>query len=139
MSHDHPEMPRTGIAEIDGEHALELRVVRELQAALLAGERALAAELLERLADFTNAHFLTEQLLMRLHAYPGYEAHQQEHDRLIGELGELRTALADASPLDARGEADKLERWLLAHMATSDQALGDYLGRLPAGHPTPEA
>ena len=31
------------------------------------------------------------------------------------------------SPLDARREAEKLERWLLAHMATTDQALGDYL------------
>ena len=94
-----PEDPHpTGVAELDREHALELRVVREIQAALLEGERDQALALLERLEDFTNAHFLTEQLLMRLHAYPGYEAHQQEHDRLIGELQELSRVLASGGP-----------------------------------------
>ena len=127
MSHQPENLPTTGVAEIDGEHALELQVVRELQAALFAGDRAGARQLVERLTDFTNAHFLTEQLLMRRHAYPGYEAHQLEHDRLIDELGDLTRALDAGSPLDAREEAEKLERWLLAHMATTDQALGDFL------------
>ena len=93
MAEATPAPPPTGVGEIDREHALELRVVREIQAALLAGDRQRAKSLLERLEAFTEAHFLTEQLLMRQHAYPGYEAHQQEHDRLIGELRDLRRAL----------------------------------------------
>lgn len=129
MAETIPAPPPTGVGEIDREHALELRVVREIQAALLAGDRDRSRALLERLEAFTEAHFLTEQLLMRQHAYPGYEAHEQEHDRLIGELQELARGLASAAPLDGPREVERLERWLLAHMASADRTLGEFIAR----------
>jgi hemerythrin len=127
----HDDLQPTGITDIDREHALELRVVRETQAALLTGDRKKALLLLERLEDVTNAHFLTEQLLMRLHAYAGYAAHEQDHDRLIGELRTLSRALASDEPVDARLAVQQLERWLLTHMATEDQALGTFISQKP--------
>ena len=126
-AHDTP-LP-TGVTDIDREHALELLVVREIQTALLAGDRARALPLLARLEDVTNAHFLTEQLLMRLHAYEGYEAHQQEHDRLVRDLQELSRRVTDGAALDARQAAEHLQRWLLRHMATSDQVLGEFIAQ----------
>ena len=71
--HQHAQ---SGVAEMDQEHALELQIVRSIQAALADSDHDKVSELLQQLEDFTNAHFLAEQLLMRLHAYPGYEAHQ---------------------------------------------------------------
>lgn len=116
-----------GVATMDREHALELEVVRALQGALRAGEVAAARELVERLDALTEAHFLAEQLLMRQHAYPAYEAHQQEHDRLIGELRELRARLEAGSIADPAAEVEALERWLVAHMASEDHALAGFL------------
>lgn len=116
-----------GLADMEREHALEARLVRELQSVLEAGDLAAADALFERLEDFTNAHFLAEQLLMRLHAYPAFAAHQEEHDRLIQELRDLRRSLDGSSEIDALGAVARLERWLYAHMEVEDRALADFL------------
>ena len=118
---------QTGIAEMDQEHALELQIVRSIQAALQAADSEKVNELLQQLEDFTNAHFLAEQLLMRLHAYPDYEAHQEEHDRLMTELKELSQNIQADVSQDPAGDAVKLERWLVDHMSSSDLALAEYL------------
>lgn len=118
---------QTGVDEMDREHALELQIVRAIQKALASGDRSEIPQLLEKLEDFTNAHFLAEQLLMRLHAYPGYEAHQQEHDGLMEELKGLTQALLDDDGADPAQAAQSLERWLITHIQSEDQALAEYL------------
>jgi len=118
---------QTGIAEMDQEHAFELQIVRAIQTALTASDTTKVGRLLQQLEDFTNAHFLAEQLLMRLHAYPGYEAHQQEHDGLMTELKELSQSIRNNASLDPAKKAENLERWLLTHIQSADQALADYL------------
>lgn len=122
--HQHAQ---TGIAEMDQEHALELQIVRSIQTALANSDRDTVTKLLQQLEDFTNAHFLAEQLLMRLHAYPGYEAHQEEHDHLMNELTELSQSIRDGVSEDPAQDAENLERWLMTHMQSSDQTLAEYL------------
>jgi len=112
---------------MEREHALEIEMVRALQAALAAGDRDAAGELFDRLEEFTNAHFLAEQLMMRLHAYPEFAAHQEEHDRLIAELRALRRTLAGVEPADPAAAVARLERWLFAHMNSHDHELAEYL------------
>jgi hemerythrin len=122
-----PEPLQTGVDEMDREHALELQIVRSIQGALASGERSEIPQLLERLEDFTNAHFLAEQLLMRLHSYPGFAAHQQEHDQLMEELRHLSRQLLAEDAADSMGQAEKLERWLITHIQSEDQALAEFL------------
>ncbi len=119
----------TGVEEIDQEHALELQIVRSIQTALATEDREQLGELLQQLEDFTNAHFLGEQLLMRLHAYPGYEAHQEEHDKLMVELKELSERLLSQESPDPAQEAQNLERWLITHIQSEDQVLAEFLKR----------
>jgi len=128
-----------GVAGMDREHAVEMQIVRSLQAALLDNDRETAAELMAQLEDFTNAHFLAEQLLMRLHAYPAYEAHQQEHDRLIGELVDLRQSI-ESGERDPATAVEAIEAWLLTHIHTSDDDLANFLKQAPmadSGEPDP--
>ena len=105
------EMTTTGVEEIDREHAMELQIVRSIQAALTEGD---------------NSH-VGEQLLMRFHAYPGYEAHQEEHDHLMADLKELSERLLTQETTDSVREAENLERWLITHIQSEDQALAEYL------------
>ena len=115
---------------MEAEHQVQLELVRALKEALGAGEDDPASgavpALLRRLVDYSDAHFLSEQLLMRLYAYPAYSDHVLEHDRLIGEL----RALAESWEKGG-GDAGRLllqvEQWLLTHMATTDKALQAYL------------
>lgn len=121
------EKTKTGIDEMDREHALELQIVRAIQQALASGDRSELPQLLEQLEDFTNAHFLAEQLLMRLHSYPGFEAHQREHDDLMEELKELGQKLMAEDSARSAEMAENLERWLITHIQSEDQALAEYL------------
>jgi hemerythrin len=116
----------TGNREMDEEHALQLQLLRELMQNLESGDGPAALELFERLDQFTNAHFLAEELLMRLHAYPQFEAHAAEHAQFVEQLTALRAGLAGGEAGDIREEADAFARRLLAHIATADQALGAF-------------
>ncbi len=51
----------------------------------------------DRLVDYSNAHFMAEAMMMRLHAYPDTEAHLVEHRRLLDELSEIRKASSAAN------------------------------------------
>ena len=114
----------TGNREMDEEHALQLRLLLELMQSIDAHDGATALELFERLDHFTNEHFLAEELLMRLHAYPAFEAHTAEHGQFVEELKTLRTRLSSDGTGAVQDDADAFSRRLLAHIATTDHALG---------------
>lgn len=126
-----------GAAEMEAEHELLTRILHDLFEALTSGAPNVPA-LLAQLDDATNAHFLQEQLTMRLHAFPGYAAHQLEHDRLIGELRALREEIGGGALDDAALTAKRLEGWLMDHMHTADEAFGIYL-RQAGIRPRPSA
>jgi hemerythrin len=117
----------TGVDAMDREHALELQLVRAIQKALATNDRSQVPELLQQLEDFTNAHFLGEQLLMRMHAYPGFQAHQEEHDHLMNELVHLASSIRKGDPADSARQVEELERWLITHIQSEDQTFAEYL------------
>ena len=121
-----------GLEGMDREHAVEMQMVHALQAALTAGDRTKAIVLMDQLEVFANAHFMAEQHLMRLHAYPGFESHEVEHDRLIAELRELSTHVLGHPDAGSQESVEALERWLLNHIRTEDEALAEFLRQAPA-------
>jgi len=117
----------TGNREMDEEHALQLQLLRELVQKLESGDGPAALEVFRRLDGFTNAHFLAEERVMRLHAYPDSEAHRAEHGSFVEELTTLRARLS-AGDVDAvHDDADAFARRLLAHIARADHALAEFL------------
>ncbi len=116
----------TGNHQMDAEHALQLGLLRELLDSLEAGDRPAALEVFERLEDFAGAHFLAEELLMRLHSYPRYEAHAAEHAELVEALRSLRDRLSTGEAAALLDEVDAFARRFLAHVATADTALGAF-------------
>ena len=126
MSEEAEKTTIVGASEMDAEHQLLHDLVHELRAALTEGRRQAVAELLGRFEDVAKLHFMEEQSLMRLHASPAYEAHQQEHEELLDELGDLSRRIV-GKLLDAAEAAASIERWLVTHMQTADAALESYL------------
>lgn len=126
-----------GVSEMDAEHKLLHELLHQLQELLAAGNADAVRDLLVRFEDVANLHFIEEQSLMRLHAYPGYAAHQQEHDDLIAELGELSRRIGAREFGSATEAAQSLENWFIAHMNTTDAALETFLEedgiRAPSG------
>lgn len=125
-----------GASDMDAEHELLHDLLHQLQSALAAGREQEVSDLLGRFEDVARLHFMEEQSLMRLHAYPGYAAHEQEHEGLLDELVDLAGRIRAGELADAAQAAGSLETWLTTHMQTTDAALERYLeeeGIRPAG------
>ena len=65
---------------VEAEHDVQMQMLDSLAAAVEnRGNFASMKLVLEQFIEFSDLHFLSEQLVMRLHSYPGYEAHMEEH------------------------------------------------------------
>ena len=118
---------RLGVPVMDAEHEAQLRLLDELEAAAAARDPEKVRERLATFVGWLDAHFLSEQLLMRGHAYPGYAAHVQDHEAAIGILGELRSKI-DAGEDDLQPRVlEALRRWLVGHVTTADRDFAEFL------------
>lgn len=117
---------------VDGEHGVQLQLVEALQAALTAGgNRAQAEEILDRLLVFSDMHFGSEELLMRLHSYPRYGLHVDEHRRLLDGLREIHARLGKGQqPAEL---VEDLRRWLVGHIAGMDRDFAAHAAGPAAG------
>ena len=113
-----------GLAEVDHEHGLQIALIRALDDAVRAGKGGeTGPQILAQLLDYTEAHFLTEEMLMRLKGAAGYEAHVADHDRLISQLNELKTHLESGREAIRPETVDTLKEWLTLHVRTWDRNL----------------
>jgi hemerythrin len=113
-------------AEHQGQIDLLLQVENEFSG---AANPARLAFLLDRLIEFTDIHFMSEQVLMRERAYPGLPAHEEEHSQLIEHMRSFqRRVEAEGRRLTA-DQVSGLRGWVLHHIQTKDAAFARYLGR----------
>lgn len=120
----------TGVAEVDLEHQLQVRLVEALREAIDAGrDRAVVDELLQRLEDTSNVHFMSEELLMRLHAWERYEPHTEEHRLLMEELRGLRRRFERGTGVELSLAVGQLQSWLAGHVRGMDRSFARYVSR----------
>lgn len=129
----------SGIASMEREHLSQLGLLNDLKTAVRSGaDDSVVYALLHELVEHTNLHFLSEQLLMRLHAYEAYESHFLEHERLLGEVQNLRVGLVTGTDTDKHRLIEALRSWLLVHIQTADKTLAEYLSRRASRQPEEE-
>jgi hemerythrin len=117
-----------GVPDLDAEHREQLAWMNRLGAAIAAGaEPAEIADDLEALIGYLEAHFMSEQILMREEAYPAFQSHDREHDEAVALLRKILEshAAGDVNAMQALLQA--LTGWLVAHIHTSDRALATYV------------
>jgi len=121
---------RTDFEVIDGEHRIQVGLLDAMHDAVRQGrEGAAIDEILGQLLDYSKVHFLSEQLLMRLHAYPQYDDHVQDHERMVQAMEELRQAHEQGSPSYTLEAMESIRGQLMTHIAGRDEDLGQYLAR----------
>jgi hemerythrin len=119
---------RVGEQSIDAEHDLQMQLLDSLaQAIQRGGELSPMKYILEQFIEFSDMHFLSEQLVMRLHGYPGYESHLEEHTRLMKKVREVRSNLLQGENAPSLVLVQELREWLVTHIAQEDAAFGSYL------------
>lgn len=119
-----------GFEEIDEDHRKLVGIFNELNRAVTVGESPeYLAATLEELINCTVWHFSHEERLMLKHRYEGMAEHKLAHGELIEAARELQGQLLQAGQGVADEQIVYLERWLTAHILTTDQRLGAFLAQ----------
>jgi len=120
----------TGIPAVDAEHRLQVSLINALDEVLRQGtDKALAERTLQQLVDFTSVHFLSEELMMRLYAFPNHDAHALEHGRLLEQLEAIRRAAGADDRAAALQLIEALRTWLVSHIKSMDQGFALWCAR----------
>ncbi|MGB7844345.1 MAG: hemerythrin family protein [Candidatus Acidiferrum sp.] len=121
---------RTGEKTIDAEHDLQMQLLDSLCESLTkGGDFSPTRYVLEQFIEFSDMHFLSEQLVMRLHSYPGYDPHLEQHTRLMKKAREIREDVFRGELVPSLQLIQELRDWLLNHIATEDVAFGEFLSK----------
>jgi|ERR1700690_1863914 hemerythrin len=130
----HAVPSRVGEKSIDSEHDLQMQMLDSLAESIAkGGDFSPTKHILEQFIEFSDMHFLSEQLVMRLHSYPGYEPHLEQHTRLMKKVREIRDSLVLGEKQPGLEMIQELRAWLLSHIASEDVAFGEFL-RKAEGH-----
>lgn len=117
--------PSVGSDAVDAEHGIQLGLLEAARASLENGATE-AAGYLEQLFTYTQAHFMSEQLLMRQSATANFQGHQLEHEILLQQLDELCTLSEKGKSKQALALIETHEKRLLAHIQSWDRTFGEH-------------
>ncbi|CAA7627388.1 bacteriohemerythrin [Magnetospirillum sp. SS-4] len=113
---------------MDKEHKIQIGLLVALEQALATGKsHPELLVILEQLVDYTNIHFMSEQMLMRLYAYPDIAAHEAAHDRLIDQARRVMEDFASGELTMVSAGLLTLKQWLIDHIRTDDHAFHRHL------------
>src|SRR5512139_3676824 len=126
-------VPVLPVPFMNADHAREVRLLNEMEAALQAharGEGSLATviERLSVLAVHTREHFLREEAMMREAGFPGYARHKAEHDRVLSQMDAEARRYRDEGD-DARLSRylfETLPAWFANHLRTLDETAAGF-------------
>ena len=118
-----------GIAEIDKEHELLIAQINELYDQLkLPLDIETMESMLADIQDDISTHFALEELLMQEAGYTEYEAHRQDHERLLDEIHDLIFHFQEDPESGKELLGNRLSDWFSQHFRGFDARLHNQLG-----------
>jgi hemerythrin len=116
-----------GIEEVDQQHKALVAMLNDLNTAIHEHHgSAEARKILDRLAEYTRVHFATEEGVMRLIRYPGFDIHKNQHEHLLGEVVSLQEKLDKKQASISFELLHFLKVWLSKHITESDKRFGEF-------------
>ena len=113
---------------IDNEHRVQLGMLKALCDAVEEGGPAEKInEILNQLTAYSELHFMSEELLMRMYAYPDYDDHVLDHEAMTERLNQIMRRYEAGQDSMALQTANEMRDFLLGHINSRDQALTEFL------------
>lgn len=113
-----------GVREIDRQHQDLVKLINRLLIIHRTGDApSLVKRLLMEIVKFAEYHFISEENIMIITRYPGFEQQRAEHDRIIGEL-QARTAAYLEGQESVDGLLTYLVTWFVGHTVHEDKRIG---------------
>ncbi|UCE89282.1 MAG: hemerythrin family protein [Pseudomonadota bacterium] len=117
--------------EIDRQHEYQFELLDRLHAAIAADQSAgTIGQILDEFVSFSEVHFETEHLAMRLFNYPGHDDHVRDHENLVEALRGILSDYQAGEKNLALDEALRMKGYLIGHIQGRDHALLAYLDEL---------
>jgi len=115
-------------AETDREHEVQLGLLQALCSAVRENrDAASVGEILDQLVAYSEAHFMSEELLMRLKSYDDYEDHVDEHIHMLDVLNQIAADHAAGNSSLVAGKAEAVLGFISNHIATRDRRFADFV------------
>ena len=117
-------------AGIDREHEVQLSLLRTLCQAIREQRSASeVARLLEQFSAYCEAHFVSEELIMRQHSFEEYEDHADDHCHMMDLLRVIATDCEAAGTAGLKASTDEALAFIENHIGTRDKRFADFLQR----------
>ena len=115
-------------AQTDHEHEVQLSMLQALCTAVRQKRDVESvAQMLDQLTLYCEAHFMSEELLMRQKSYDEYAEHVDDHSHMLNLLKDMATDhAAGHSPLVA-GTTEEVLAFISNHIATRDKRFAYFL------------
>ena len=118
---------------IDNEHQVQIGLLNALHDAVKVEKPAAEInEILNQLTAYSELHFMSEELLMRLYAYPDYDDHVHDHEAMTEYLNKIMKTINAGQDSMVMKTANDMREFLLAHISTRDESLTEYLTKMQA-------
>jgi hemerythrin-like metal-binding protein len=119
-----------GIPQIDDQHKGLVRLINNLQHAMMAGTgKSALSSIINDLIRYTEIHFEFEEAMLQQHDYSDLAAHQREHQELTRQVCELRSKLQSGELVITMEVLRFLKNWLTHHILDRDQDYARELNR----------
>lgn len=114
----------TGIEVIDQQHRRIVEMLNHLYNAQKSMERAVVAEVIDELIDYTLSHFAFEEELMEEAGYAFCAAHKRVHEVFVKRVSEYRMRFVAGEDITDELRT-MLSRWLFNHIRGDDKSYAE--------------
>lgn len=118
-----------GIEEVDREHESLIEQINQLYEQLSLPMDTIAIEtMLSDIQTDISTHFALEELLMQEAGFSEYEAHKQDHERLLDQIHDLVFHFSEDPESGKELLINRLSDWFSQHFRGFDARLHKLLG-----------
>ncbi len=116
-----------GIKQFNDDHRELIKIVNELHSGLISKLGiAQMTYIMGSLVNYTVSHFAREEKYMVKYNYPDYDAHKNEHEKLLNKVREYSRMLEDGQTSFSIELMSFLRDWLVNHIQGCDMKYREF-------------
>ena len=117
-----------GVKAMDDQHGIIMDTMNELRQMIVQGrERRVICDQLDRLIEFTQMHFMSEEQLLEQQCFPGFQEHCVAHGRLMSQIQAAAEHAKHSEDVEIQALFHFLRVWYMEHIEGLDQQYGSWL------------
>lgn len=116
----HTSHPGHAAETLDREHQVQIGLIEALCSSVEQGDGR-AGEILDQLIAYSSAHFMSEELLMRLSGYDEYDDHVADHIHMMDTLNAMTAQQRLGKSALLLVQALEILKFITRHIETRDR------------------